>query len=147
MDQGQEPRASRLRARGAHRLEQTHRFKTTVTKGPGGPKHSICANTLQPAAAGGQARPDYWHIAYGRGRAFFAAITSGTRIARSQDAPTVALRGDTASSRFHHGFSVAIAAEGGSRLRKLDRPDGFCERCEVACRLRWRHGCSVLRRF
>src|SRR6516225_8404334 len=41
----------------------------------------------------------------------------------------------------------SFVAEGGSRLRKLDRPDGFCERCEVACRHRWRHGCSVLRRF
>ena len=31
MDQGQEPCASRLRARDAHRLEQTHHFKITVT--------------------------------------------------------------------------------------------------------------------
>src|SRR5580658_1883931 len=31
MDQGQEPRASRLRARDAYRFEQTHRFKIKVT--------------------------------------------------------------------------------------------------------------------
>jgi hypothetical protein len=33
MDQGQEPRASRLRARDAHRFEQTRRFEITVTSG------------------------------------------------------------------------------------------------------------------
>jgi hypothetical protein len=38
MDQGQEPRASRLRARDAHRFEQTHRFKKATTLSPHGPR-------------------------------------------------------------------------------------------------------------
>src|SRR6516162_2636549 len=54
MDQGQEPRASRLRARDAHRSEQTRRFKITVTTAPGAvgtPPKALLAQELAIAFA------------------------------------------------------------------------------------------------